>query len=497
MENYNKKELGDYQTPLFFTDTICEYLKEDLKISPDIIIEPTCGIGNFLKSSSKHFPNRKMYGIDIDNEKLKEVDPIANLKLINADIFTLEFGEIDKNNSFLIIGNPPWVTNTELSKINSKNLPQKSNYRGEMAIDAMTGDSNFDISESIILKMIDEFKDSQSTVAFLCKTTVSRNVFIELNRKNTSYSFFKQLNFDAYKIFKIDADACLLIIQLGGKTSIQACEVSDISNPSKILYRFGFKDGRFYSNLEDTPDIDGDCQFEWRQGVKHDCADIMELTCEDGKLVNKIGEIVNIEDSLLYPLLKTSQLKAPIITKTSRKIIITQQKIKQDTTYIKTDAPKTWKYLNDNKDYFDKRKSSIYLNKPDFSIFGIGDYSFKKYKVSVSGFYKNPKFCMVYCEKPVMLDDTCYFLSFDDYDEAYITMLILNSSLVKGFLKNIAFIDSKRPYTKKVLKRIDISKCLKLLTVDDLKKIESDLNIPERVSEEKLSSYRSFILGCE
>ena len=104
MENYNKKELGDYQTPLFFTDTICEYLKEDLKISPDIIIEPTCGIGNFIKSSAKHFPNRMMYGIDIDNEKLKEVDPIPNLKLINADIFTFEFDEIDKNNSFLIIG---------------------------------------------------------------------------------------------------------------------------------------------------------------------------------------------------------------------------------------------------------------------------------------------------------------------------------------------------------------------------------------------------------
>lgn len=50
------KELGDYQTPLFFTKTICEYLKNDLKINPDIIIEPTCGIGNFIKTANEYFP---------------------------------------------------------------------------------------------------------------------------------------------------------------------------------------------------------------------------------------------------------------------------------------------------------------------------------------------------------------------------------------------------------------------------------------------------------
>ena len=32
--------------------------------------------------------------------------------------------------------------------------------------------------------------------------------------------------------------------------------------------------------------------------------------------------------------------------------------------------------MSANKEYFDKRKSSIYRDKPDFSIFGVGDYSF-------------------------------------------------------------------------------------------------------------------------
>ena len=490
-EEFTEKELGDYQTPLYFTDIICEYLKNDLKIKPETIIEPTCGIGNFLKSVSRLFPDKRLYGIDIDKEKLNKVDKsIENLTLINEDIFTFEFGKLNKAEPILIIGNPPWITNTELSKINSKNLPVKSNIKNLRKIDAMMGNSNFDISEYIILNMIDEFKSTTSTLAFLCKTTVSRNVFIELIKNNVEYSFVKQLNFDSYKIFKIDADACLFILQFGGKTlTNKICEVADISKPSEIINKFGFIEDKFYSNISDIPPIDGKCQMEWRQGVKHDCASVMELIYEDNQFINKKNDIVSIEDTLIYPLLKSSQLKKPIVNQTQRHIIITQEKIKQDTDYIENKAPKTWKYLNDNKGYFDKRKSSIYNNTPEFSIFGIGDYSFKKYKVAISGFYKTPMFSLVYNEKTMMLDDTCYFLSFDDYDTAYITMLILNSKLVKKFLKNIAFLDSKRPYSKKVLKRIDFNKCLKLLSFDDLKDCENELKLKKYLTQEKFSKF--------
>ena len=145
--------------------------------------------------------------------------------------------------------------------------------------------------------------------------------------------------------------------------------------------------------------------------------------------------------------------------------------------------------MNNNKEHFDKRKSSIYNGKPDFSIFGIGDYSFKKYKVAVSGFYKSPIFSLVYTDKTFMLDDTCYFLSFDDHDSAYVTMLVLNSPLVKSFLKSIAFLDSKRPYTKRVLKRIDIEKSLETLSLDDLKSVEAELGLGSYLDEKILNDY--------
>ncbi len=94
----------------------------------------------------------------------------------------------------------------------------------------------------------------------------------------------------------------------------------------------------------------------------------------------------------------------------------------------------------------------------DFSIFGVGKYSFLPYKVAIAGMYKEPKFslCVPVDKKPVVFDDTCYFLSFETFQEALFTNTILNSEIAINFLKSISFLDSKRPYIKENLSRIDL-----------------------------------------
>ena len=486
-QKYSETELKNYQTPLFFTDMICEYLKNDLNISPDIIIEPTCGIGNFLKSTSKFFPNKFQYGIDIDKTKLDKIDKqIPNCKLINEDIFSLKFNKIEKDKSYLIIGNPPWIKNEKISKVYTKKNP---NYNNSNSKSKLTSDNEYlDISESIILKMINTFKNTQSTIAVLCKTTVSRNIFLKLIKNNVKYSLIKQINLNSKKIFNINVDSCLLIIQFCSKNLNEtACKVSDISNPNKILYEII---PPTKNNSNNNYQIDGTFPLEWKQGVKHDCAKIMELTCHNHKLINKKGNEVFIETTFLYPLIKSGDLKKPIINTTSKYIIITQKNIKQNTRHIQSKAPKTWAYLTDNQKYFDDRKSAIYKNTPKFSI-GIDESSFKKYKIAISGFGKNPNFSLIYNKKPIMVSDTCYYISLDNYDSAYITLLILNSELVKKFLKKIAVIKSKRPFTKKILKRIDIGKCLNILSLNDLKKIERKLGLTPYITNEKLKKYEN------
>ena len=106
---------------------------------------------------------------------------------------------------------------------------------------------------------------------------------------------------------------------------------------------------------------------------------------------------------------------------------------------MKKKYPKAYQYLMNHADYLDNRKSSIYKNKPRFCMFGIGNYTFKKHKIIISGLYKQTSFSMVsdIDGKTAVCDDTCYMLGFDDYDVAWLTLQILNSKSVQDFINSI------------------------------------------------------------
>ena len=194
---------------------------------------------------------------------------------------------------------------------------------------------------------------------------------------------------------------------------------------------------------------------------------------------------------MIYPLLKSSDIKKyKNNTETRKYVIITQIKVGQNTEYIKNESPKLWNYLTNYEKNFLLRKSSIYKNSPKFSIFGIGDYSFSKYKVAISGFYKEPVFVMLKSEKPIMLDDTCYFLSFNDEKAAMITTILLNSDIVRNFLTSITNIDSKRPYTKKVLSRINLKEVSRMLEFNYVSNMEKTIFKTKNIT---INDYEKFI----
>ena len=490
--NNSKKEYGDYQTPQYFADNIVKYVKEKMGYEPDLIIEPTCGVGNFIRACRKYYSAAPIVGIDINGEYLDEIEAINNLQLYHGNIFDFDFNMLkeDSDTKYLIIGNPPWVTNTRLSKYESENVPKKNNYKRLEYFDAITGESNFDISEHIILSIIDDFNKSNAALIFLCKYGVACNIFKHLVDNSIGLADIRIIKFDSMKVFRADTTSCILIMEFNEDAkAVNRCNVSNMDN-SKDNYTIGVIDDKFYSNVDNIVDIDGICRFEWRQGIKHDCVKVMELKKVGDKYENKKEDRVYLEDDLLYPLLKSSNLKKPVVTNNSLSVLLTQHRLKEDTSYIKDSYPLTWSYLNENRELFDNRKSSIYRHSPSFSIFGIGNYTFREYKVAISGFYKKGLFSLVYNdEKTMMLDDTCYYISFDDYDSAYITMLLLNSNLVQDFLKSIVLIDSKRPYTKKVLKRIDIGKTLERITINDLIDTEKDLKLDRYITRDKFEKY--------
>lgn len=497
-----KKEFGDYQTPLYFAKTVCSYLSDNLNLQPETIIEPTVGIGAFIEASFSQFDSFKnMIGIEINKtycahceEKYKD----KRLQIINEDFFKFNMDKLmlSKKN-VLVIGNPPWVTNSDLKF----NLPEKSNFKGLSGSDAITGASNFDICEYMILKLINDFKNTNTVIAMLCKTSVARNVFLEINRTSVFTEYVKMLNFNSNKVFDISASACLLVIKLSNKNVIaNTCDVSNLSEPNRTLSIIKCENGALSNKNDNVKNFEGKCQFEWRQGVKHDCSSIMELEkIDEQTYINKKKQKIKIEKTFVYPLVKSSGFKTYIINEQFKKnVIVTQKKIKEDTSYIKNVAPQTWNYLIDNKDSFDKRKSSIYKGSPDFSMFGIGEYSYSKFKVGISGFYKKPIFSLLYnkknIEQPVMVDDTAYFIPFEKYDDAYVCMVLLNNYDVQKFLSSISFKDAKRPYTKKVLQRLDFKKLIDNISFYELKETEKNLNLKQYLNEGMYTQFKRLVV---
>ncbi len=498
-----KQEYGDYQTPVRLADTICKYLQEKKQVKPLTVIEPTCGIGNFLQSSLV-FDAQKYYGIEINADYCDQCRTRFHDKRIsiyNLDFFSVSIKEIIGSASdILVIGNPPWVTNSALSAVQSDNMPKKSNFKGLKGLDAITGASNFDICEYIILKLIHSLLGTDSVIAMLCKASVARNIFKTLTTSDVGFEYFDMLEFNAAQEFGIHTNACSLILKLSPIANTQKiCHVYSIDDWDNELYSLSVSNNHVIRNTQTCSfDFEGLCSLTWHQGLKHDCSKIMELTDINGTLYNGNSDAVNIERSMIFPLIKSSMLKEPIMNSFSKYVLVTQKKLGDETRLIESEAPKAWKYLTEHSRYFEKRKSSIYRGAPPFSIFGIGPYSYARFKVVVSGFYKKPLFSLVYSsdQRPVMTDDTSYFIGFDSYDMAYVSMLLLNSQPVQSFLTSIVFLDAKRPYTKKVLERLSFQKMFSVLTYDLLRQTERELSLTPYITASMYTIFQNLPEFC-
>jgi hypothetical protein len=195
----------------------------------------------------------------------------------------------------------------------------------------------------------------------------------------------------------------------------------------------------------------------------------MELRKEGGRYRNGLGELVDLEDDYLYPMLKGSDLANGGANGRHRWMLVTQKSVGGDTRPIRAQAPKTWKYLQEHGEALDRRSSSIYRNRPRFSVFGVGGYAFAPWKVAIPGLYKRLRFTPVggVAGKPTVFDDTSYFLSCQDEEEARLVASLLNSPAAREFFSAFIFWDAKRPLTVDVLKRLDLLALARELGMED------------------------------
>lgn len=497
----SKKEFGDFQTPLSLARRVAALVKQGEK-HVGTVIEPTCGLGAFLQAAAELFGKSTSYlGFDVNAHYVEAANAamarsgLSAITVQQGDFYATNWRELlsEQSGPLLIIGNPPWITNAGMGVIGGGNLPEKSNFQGHGGFAAKTGKANFDISEWMLVRLLEALQGTRAAIAMLCKTATARKVLRHawLNGLSAGPSSLHLI--DAATEFGVSVDACLLYTHTGiGGTESTATVYRTLSF-DEPLRTFGLFAGELVSDIDAyraLRDLDGVEYRKWRSGVKHDAAQVMEFTRDRGSFINGLEERCELEADHMFPLLKSSDLANGRLLPT-RFVLLTQRRITEQTDEIRRTAPKTWRYLLDHAEQLDKRSSSIYEKRARFSIFGVGDYSFSPAKVAISGFYKNLHFQAVGSSggKPIMVDDTCYFIPCDSMGEAKFFADLLNAETAQRFISSLVFADAKRPVTIDVLKRIDLKK----LAEHARQKSRAD----EYLSSSSLESSRQHLLAFE
>ena len=118
------------------------------------------------------------------------------------------------------------MTNSAIGSISGTNLPAKSNFQGFTGFDAITGKSNFDISEWMLMHLLAWLSGRVAMLAMLCKTdcrpqgvcTIAWNSNLQI-RKSATYAI------DALNHFGSAVDACLLVCILEPSSNSKECDV--------------------------------------------------------------------------------------------------------------------------------------------------------------------------------------------------------------------------------------------------------------------------------
>lgn len=470
-----KIEFGDFQTPRSLADQICNLLGEQ-GCNPASIVEPTCGRGSMLLAALRRFP-RATYALGVDinpdylgalHDELEAINETERTTLVRTSFFAAHWDALlpRAGEPLLVIGNPPWVTNSQLGTFASDNLPLKQCNGIERGIEAITGRSNFDISEWMLVRVMEWFRDRSGIMAMLCKAAVARKLL--------SSAWSRGVNLESANLYAIDAalhfdaavPACLLLCRFGADARTQSAGCYASIDAKSIQSTLGWRANQLVANsaafdkwghllaTTKTP------EYVWRSGVKHDCARVVELREAAGQYTNGLGQVVEIESTLVYPMLKGSQVAHGRTRALHRHMIVTQTTPQDDTSSIRLRSPRTWDYLTKHGDHFDRRRSSIYRNRARFAMFGVGRYSFAPFKVAVAGLYKQLVFQIVepFQDRPVVFDDTVYFLPCWSRQEAELLAELLNSQSAREFYSAFVFWDAKRPITVDILRRLDLRK---------------------------------------
>ena len=176
-----KIEFGDFQTPVELAERCAEVARNELG-DFSTVVEPTCGEGAFVMAAAGTFTSATILGFEVNPEYSRAAaarsNKLGNVAIAQANFFAQDWAaQRDQwDGPVLYLGNPPWVTNSQLGSLSAGNLPRKSNVGKVRGIDALTGRSNFDIAESILQALIETMRAGDALAMLVKSATVRRSL---------------------------------------------------------------------------------------------------------------------------------------------------------------------------------------------------------------------------------------------------------------------------------------------------------------------------------
>jgi hypothetical protein len=140
-------------------------------------------------------------------------------------------------------------------------------------------------------------------------------------------------------------------------------------------------------------------------------------------------------------------------------MIVAQRTIGEDPAKRLASLPRARAYLRRHDAALAARRSRVYRGRPPYTVFGVGDYTFAKWKVAVSGLHDDLRFRALGSldGRPIVPNDTVYFLPFRTRRAADATARFLNGPDAQAFYRAFIFPEAKRPVTAAILGKLALA----------------------------------------
>ncbi len=513
-------QLGEYYTPR----GVAEMAVKELNINDyetDTFLDPGCGSGIFLSTCV----NKKrealeddlspetlvdvitdtVFGVDLNPVAVKsaklsyllsllpilEEDSVDRLELpvFLADSLRLtrddqiQFGdEVHDLSIDHLVGNPPWITWGNLSE--QVKDAWRAKYVKQLdllphhGVEARLGHANDDISVPFIWVCIYHYLDEDGDASFVLKRDIMKGPagrLLRTQRVNSRptavrhvhdfnrlrpfgddvgvHSAIYTLNADSKPKFPISVDSWKKSRGKPSFTTVDAMR-DTLEHEETGMIPVDEDDQSSSWIREDAENRAlGECEHDIRHGVKDDATDVYSIDR------SQLGEL---EPDFVYPYIKSRHVVKYGLFGHTLHLVPIKKANEDNETELQNNCPKTYQYLESNRQALEDRSSSWLDEGTFYNVFGLGEYTWSDYKIVWCRLGFKPHFAVISTvededlgEKMVVPGDHFMFISTDNEYEAHFLCGLLNSSIYQKSIKGIAS-EGKSSLSKTVISKLEL-----------------------------------------